>query len=138
MPTSGSLFLDELIANPELELKLHNLHGKEASQVEITENRVQVVGLSIAGFTDHLYSERVQLFGKSEMDYLLTLGSQKAGKYMEVMKGLSWETGKRTADLLAQQEKALREAWNLDSDTLDRQWTAWVLKEYKNPSKRRR
>lgn len=73
MPTSGSLNLSDLLENQELELKLHNLSEKEAAEVEIKENRVQVVGLSIAGFTDHLYKDRVQLFGKSEMDYLKTL-----------------------------------------------------------------
>ena len=73
MPTSGSLNLNELLENHELELKLHNLSEKEVAEVEITENRVQVVGLSIAGFTDQLYKDRVQLFGKSEMDYLKTL-----------------------------------------------------------------
>lgn len=73
MPISGSLNLNELLENHELELKLHNLSEKETSEIEISENRVQVVGLSIAGFTDHLYRERVQLFGKSEMDYLKTL-----------------------------------------------------------------
>ena len=73
MPTSGSLKLSDLLENRELELKLHTLSGQEVAEVEITENRVQVVGLSIAGFTDHLYKDRIQLFGKSEMDYLKTL-----------------------------------------------------------------
>lgn len=73
MPTSGSINLNDLLENSELELKLHNLSKQDALKVEITENRVQVVGLSIAGFTDHLYKERIQLFGKSEMDYLETL-----------------------------------------------------------------
>jgi len=76
MPTSGSIKLNDLLENKELELKLHSPDLQDAADVEIKENRVQVVGLSIAGFTDHLYKERLQLFGKSEMDYLLTLEMQ--------------------------------------------------------------
>ncbi|HNW82705.1 MAG TPA: HPr(Ser) kinase/phosphatase [bacterium] len=73
MPTSGSLNLFELLENKNLELTLENLNIEHLQTIEIKDNRVQVVGLSIAGFTDHLYKDRIQLFGKSEMDYLKTL-----------------------------------------------------------------
>lgn len=73
MPTSGSLNLFELLENKNLELTLENSTIEHLQTVEIKDNRVQVVGLSIAGFIDHLYKDRIQLFGKSEMDYLKTL-----------------------------------------------------------------
>jgi len=73
MPTSGTLNLLELLQNQGLELTLENFNEKVISSIELKDNRVQVVGLSIAGFVDHLYKERIQLFGKSEMDYLDTL-----------------------------------------------------------------
>ncbi|HSW61188.1 MAG TPA: HPr(Ser) kinase/phosphatase [bacterium] len=70
MPTSGSLNLFELLNSPELELTIENMNEEKLRGIEVHDNRVQVVGLSIAGFVDHLYKDRIQLFGKSEMDYL--------------------------------------------------------------------
>ena len=74
----------------------------------------------------------------SRVDYLLTLGNKKAGRYMEIMKTVPWVAGKGPKDILAVQEEALMEAWGLDPDTLDEKWTRWVLKEYKNFEKRRK
>ncbi len=73
MPSTGNISLKRLLDNADLSLTLENLDEDTAEKRELKDNRVQVVGLSIAGFTDHLYHERVQLFGKSEMDYLTTL-----------------------------------------------------------------
>lgn len=73
MPTSGSLSLFELLENKNLELSLESSTVEHLQTIEVKDTRVQVVGLSIAGFTDHLYKDRIQLFGKSEMDYLKTL-----------------------------------------------------------------
>ncbi len=83
MPTSGSLSLLELLQNPGLELKLENFNEKFISGIELSDNRVQVVGLSIAGFVAHLYRQRIQLFGKSEMDYLETLEQKDREKMSE-------------------------------------------------------
>ncbi len=73
MPSNGSVFLKRLLDNPELKLTLENMSDEIVSKIELTESRVQIVGLSIAGFTAHLYNTRIQLFGKSEIDYLNTL-----------------------------------------------------------------
>jgi len=70
MPISGSLNLLELYNNKGLELTLESCSVEDLASIEIKDGRIQVVGLSIAGFTDHLYADRIQLFGKSEMDYL--------------------------------------------------------------------
>jgi len=83
MPTSGTLNLFELLRNQGLELTLENFNEKIISAIELKDNRVQVVGLSIAGFVDYLYSERIQLFGKSEMDYLETLEQKDREKMSE-------------------------------------------------------
>jgi hypothetical protein len=79
-------------------------------------------------FADHMMAW-------SRVDYLLTLGNEKAGKYMEIMNGLPWTSGTGNEQVIEVQKKALREAWNLDHDTLDKKWTAWVLKKYKNYKK---
>ncbi|MGI6394232.1 MAG: HPr(Ser) kinase/phosphatase [bacterium] len=69
-PLSGTLNLLELLNAPELRLCLENMDEKRLSKIEVCDNRIQLVGLSIAGFVDDLYKSRIQLFGKSEMDYL--------------------------------------------------------------------
>ncbi len=77
MPVTAPVILKGLLENPELQLTLENLDEPRIASVEVWENRVQVVGLSIAGFTAHLYQKRVQLFGKSEIDYLNTLTDEE-------------------------------------------------------------
>ena len=73
MAKSGFYTLYSLLKNPDLTLSLETMSEEEIKKIELTESKVQVVGLSIAGFVAHLYKNRIQLFGKSEMDYLETL-----------------------------------------------------------------
>lgn len=73
MPKPVSYTLYDLLKDTQLELSLENMSEDEMKKIELSESKVQVVGLSIAGFTDHLYKNRIQLFGKSESDYLRTL-----------------------------------------------------------------
>ena len=73
MPKPVFYTLYDLLKDTQLELSLENMSEEEMKKVELAESKVQVVGLSIAGFTDHLYKNRIQLFGKSESDYLRTL-----------------------------------------------------------------
>ncbi len=73
MPGPAFYTLYELLKNTQLDLSLENMSEDEMKKIELTESKVQVVGLSIAGFVAHLYKNRIQLFGKSEMDYLRTL-----------------------------------------------------------------
>ena len=73
MPKTVFYTLYDLLKNTQLELSLENMSEEEMRKIELDESKVQVVGLSIAGFTAHLYKNRIQLFGKSESDYLRTL-----------------------------------------------------------------
>ncbi|MFO7736079.1 MAG: HPr(Ser) kinase/phosphatase [bacterium] len=73
MPTAGPVSLLKLLKEEKLRLNLENLSREDLTDKKVNSSSVQVVGLSIAGFTRHLYRERIQLFGKSEADYLNTL-----------------------------------------------------------------
>ncbi|MBP5406961.1 HPr(Ser) kinase/phosphatase [bacterium] len=73
MPKTVFYTLYDLLKNTQLELSLENMSEEEMKKIELTESKVQVVGLSIAGFVAYLYKNRIQLFGKSENDYLRTL-----------------------------------------------------------------
>lgn len=87
MPASGPVSIRKLLDNRELMLKLENLDEHQISGMELTDNRVQVVGLSIAGFVDHLYNKRLQLFGKSENDYLQTLDQAQQREKVNIFLG---------------------------------------------------
>ena len=73
MPGTAFYTLYDLLKNTQLELSLENMSEDAMKKIELAESKVQVVGLSIAGFVAHLYKNRIQLFGKSEMDDLRTL-----------------------------------------------------------------
>lgn len=67
----------------------------------------------------------------SRVDYLLSLGPEKVGKFMWTINELPWSNSVTFEDVLRSQDKALKEAWGLDAISLDEQWAEWVLKEYK-------
>ncbi len=73
MTNTGSISLFNLLKTEDLQLKIHNLDENVLKLLNVSDNKIQVVGLSIAGFTKHMYPERIQLFGKTEMDYLEAL-----------------------------------------------------------------
>ncbi len=73
-----------LLEHKPLELTAVNMDKKQLRSIEVSDPKVQVVGLSIAGFVDHLYPSRIQLFGKSERDYCLTLSDKERRKKAEL------------------------------------------------------
>lgn len=84
MPGPTPIPLTVLLENDVLELTLVNMDKKKLRSFEISDAKVQVVGLSIAGFIDHLYKGRLQLFGKSENDYCETLDKKERVEKVEL------------------------------------------------------
>lgn len=78
-------------------------------------------------FADHMMAW-------SRVEYLLTLGDEGFSKYMHLMKAPMPRTGPvpNHDEILAQQERALREAWDLDAPTFDERWRKHVLAHYRN------
>ncbi|MFH1999341.1 MAG: hypothetical protein ABIK28_06655 [Planctomycetota bacterium] len=58
-------------------------------------------------FADHMMAW-------SRVDYLLSLGSEKAGKFMWIINELPYDDRNTFEDVLKSQEKAMKEAWDLD------------------------
>jgi HPr kinase/phosphorylase len=52
--------------------------GKQGLSRRISSTRIQKPGLVLAGFTENLHKERVQVFGNTEMSYLGTLPPEQA------------------------------------------------------------
>lgn len=63
----------ELLAENPYDLRLSLVSGKEGLHRPISSSRIQKPGLALAGFTEHLHPERVQVFGNTELSYLATL-----------------------------------------------------------------
>ena len=80
-----SITAADLLAENPYDLRLGLVCGKEGLARPISSSRVQKPGLALAGFTEHLHPERVQVFGNTEMSFLATLPEPRQ---REVLKSL--------------------------------------------------
>jgi len=67
-----------LLDDKKFDLRLNLVAGKKGLSRRISSTRIQKPGLVLAGFTEYLHKERVQVFGNTEMSYLLTLPEERA------------------------------------------------------------
>src|SRR5512140_28807 len=67
-----------LLDDKKFDLRLSLLAGRQGLSRRISSSRIQKPGLVLAGFTEYLHKERVQVFGNTEMSYLHTLPREKA------------------------------------------------------------
>src|SRR4029453_3482219 len=72
-PSMGSIKIARLLEDRDYGLQLTLVTGAEGLGRVITSSRIQKPGLALAGFTEHLHPERVQVFGNTEISYLNTL-----------------------------------------------------------------
>src|SRR5215472_1526069 len=69
----GSIKIARLLEDQDYGLQLTLVTGAEGLGRVITSSRIQKPGLALAGYTEHLHPERVQVFGNTEISYLNTL-----------------------------------------------------------------
>jgi HPr kinase/phosphorylase len=62
-----------LLDDKNFDLRLTLVAGKQGLSRRISSTRIQKPGLVLAGFTEYLHKERVQVFGNTEMSYYRTL-----------------------------------------------------------------
>jgi HPr kinase/phosphorylase len=62
-----------LLDDKNFDLRLALVAGKQGLSRRISSTRIQKPGLVLAGFTEYLHGERVQIFGNTEMSFLATL-----------------------------------------------------------------
>ena len=67
-----------LLDDRKFDLRLTLVAGKKGLSRKISSSRIQKPGLVLAGFTEYLHKERLQVFGNTEMSYLATLGKERA------------------------------------------------------------
>ncbi len=69
----NSIRVSQLLEDREFDLQLTLVAGERGRQRRINSSRIQKPGLALTGFTEHLHPHRVQVFGNTEVSYLLTL-----------------------------------------------------------------
>ncbi len=67
-----------LLDDKKFDLRLSLVAGRQGLSRRISSSRIQKPGLVLAGFTEYLHKERVQVFGNTEMSYLATLPRERA------------------------------------------------------------
>jgi hypothetical protein len=86
----------------------------------------------VAAFTDPenmKYSEHMMSW--SRVDFLMARDPAGFRTWMDVMKD-PFEAGEEITEemMFARQLVALKQAWDLDPDSFDAEWAAWVMEEY--------
>jgi HPr kinase/phosphorylase len=66
-----------LLDDQRFDLRLSLVAGKQGLSRRLSSSRIQKPGLVLAGFTENLHKERVQVFGNTEMSYLKTLSRER-------------------------------------------------------------
>ncbi|MFO0582147.1 MAG: HPr(Ser) kinase/phosphatase [Anaeromyxobacter sp.] len=73
-----------LLEDNRFDLRLQLLAGKQGLSRRISSARIQKPGLVLAGFTENLHKERVQVFGNTEMSYIATLAKERVREVMRM------------------------------------------------------
>lgn len=73
-----SLSIKDLLTENEYGLSLSLLAGKQGLSHRISSSRIQKPGLALAGYTEHLHPDRLQVLGNTEISYIQQIDSQVA------------------------------------------------------------
>jgi HPr kinase/phosphorylase len=77
-----SIKIDLLLKDRQFDLRLELLAGEGGLDRKLVSSRIQKPGLALAGFTEHIHKDRMQVFGNTEMSYLATLKSEEGRERM--------------------------------------------------------
>jgi Hpr(Ser) kinase/phosphatase len=78
-----SIQVAELLKDKDYHLNLELVAGKKGLLKKITIPRIQKPGLALTGDTSNLHSGRLQILGKSEINYLKSLSDKKLHSVLE-------------------------------------------------------
>src|SRR5438132_3232997 len=77
-----SIKIEQLLKDRDFDLRLELLAGENGLDRRVVSSRIQKPGLALAGFTEHIHKDRLQVFGNTEMSYLATLRPEEARERM--------------------------------------------------------
>jgi HPr kinase/phosphorylase len=72
-----------LLEDNRFDLRLQLVGGRQGLSRRISSARIQKPGLVLAGFTENLHKERVQVFGNTEMSYLATMPRERVSEVVK-------------------------------------------------------
>ncbi|MBI3180548.1 MAG: HPr kinase/phosphorylase [Myxococcales bacterium] len=73
----SSIRVSRLLEDSDYDLHLSLVAGERGLDRPISSPRIQKPGLALTGFTEHLHSERVQVFGNTEVSFLRGLSPER-------------------------------------------------------------
>jgi len=79
----AELTIQEILDEEEAGLDLELLAGAQGLTNIVTVPRIQKPGLALAGYTDSLHPDRIQILGSTELDYLATMSRNKATEHLQ-------------------------------------------------------
>lgn len=82
---SISLSIQELLTENDYGLGLSLLAGKQGLTNRVSSSRIQKPGLALAGYSEHLHPDRLQVLGNTEISYLQYINSQVAAENLDVL-----------------------------------------------------
>jgi HPr kinase/phosphorylase len=71
------ILIKDLLADQALPLPLELVAGKGGLDNPVRSPRIQKYGLALAGYTEYLHPDRVQILGKTELSYLASLSKER-------------------------------------------------------------
>lgn len=74
------ILVKELFDDLKETLSLTLVAGEGGLYKYVENHRIQKPGLALAGFLQHVHTERVQVFGETEISYLNHIGDAEAKK----------------------------------------------------------
>src|SRR5207244_4397987 len=80
-----SIKIEQLIKDQDFDLRLELLAGETGLDRRIVSARIQKPGLALAGFTEHIHKDRLQVFGNTELSYLATLTTALQAERMRAL-----------------------------------------------------
>ena len=67
---SSTLSIQEILSDKEYGLGLTLIGGERGLANRVSSSRIQKPGLALAGYTEHLHPDRIQVLGNTEVSYL--------------------------------------------------------------------
>src|SRR4051812_24950989 len=80
-----SIRVSRLLEDVDYDLKLSLVAGERGLGRTLSSSRIQKPGLALTGFLEHLHPQRVQVFGNTEVGYLLTLPQDRQREVLRVL-----------------------------------------------------
>jgi HPr kinase/phosphorylase len=80
-----TLSINDLLTDNEYGLALTLLAGRQGLSNRISSSRIQKPGLALAGYTEHLHPDRLQVLGNTEISYLMQSYNQVAAENLTAL-----------------------------------------------------